>query len=198
MRAIERLSIKEAAALAGLSERAIRNEIERGVIRVERRSRGQGSAVALPRGAVLYFRLLKDVRVKLPRADRSALYHLLADERGESGAWRRDRHVLRRGPLVLDARAIRGDVERELRAYETGRHKVVAHPDTLGGEPVFAGTRVAVRHVGKLALRGVPASEIKADYPALGDDDIAFAAVFARMKPGPGRPRRLRFRRAAA
>lgn len=192
-------SVKEAAVLAGLSERVIRNEIERGVIRLPRRAaRGTRAAVALPKGAVLYFRLLRDMPVRLPRSDRSDLYRLLSHEVESAGGWRLDSGRLRRGIMVLDAKTVRSDLDRELRAYEAGRRRAVSHPDTLGGEPVFAGTRIAIRHIGKLARRGVASSEIRADYPALTEADIRFAALFVQMKPGPGRPAKLKFRRQAA
>ena len=191
-------SVKETAALAGMSERVIRNEIERGVIRVARRPRNSRAAVALPKGALLYFRLLRDMPVRLPRGDRSDLYRLLSGDRQTAGSWRLERGTLKRGILMLDAKAVRTDLDRDLRAYEAGRRKAVSDPDTLGGEPVFAGTRIAIRHIGRLALRGIPAAEIKADYPALSAADIDFAAVFARMKPAPGRPAKLKVRREAA
>ncbi len=192
-------SVKEAAVLAGLSERVIRNEIERGVIRLPRRAaRGARAAVALPKGAVLYFRLLRDMPVRLPRSDRSDLYRLLSHEVETAGGWRLDSGRLRHGILVLDAKTVRSDLDRELRAYEAGRRRAVSHPDTLSGEPVFAGTRIAIRHIGKLARRGVATDDIRADYPALSEADIRFAALFVQMKPDPGRPAKLKFRRAAA
>jgi uncharacterized protein (DUF433 family) len=198
MRTEVRYSIKEAAALAGLSERLIRNEIDRGVIRLDRKSPARGAALSLPEGAIFYFRLLKDVPVKLPRIDRRDLFRLLASGSKRIGDWRYDRGTLRRGILVLDARAVRDELMHRLRAYAAGRKRLASDPSSLGGEKVFAGTRLSVRHIGRLALRGVPVEEIRADFPALGDDDVAFAALYARMKPGPGRPSKLRFRREAA
>lgn len=198
MRTEPSYTVKEAAVLAGLSERTIRNEIERGVVRVERKSRGRAVAVALPKGAVLYFRLMKDMPVRLTRRDRGELYRLLSGKIEKAGSWRLERDTLRRGILMLDAKAVRSDLDNHLRVYDAGLRKVTSHPETLGGEPVFAGTRISIRHIGRLALRGIRASEIRSDYPSLSDDDIAFAAVFSRMKPAPGRPAKLRFRREAA
>lgn len=198
MRTEPSYTVKEAAVLAGLSERTIRNEIERGVIRVERKARGRASTVALPKGAIVYFRLLKDMPVRLSRRDRGELYRLLSGKIEKAGSWRIERDTLRRGILMLDAKAVRSDLDNNLRVYDAGLRKVTSHPETLGGEPVFAGTRISIRHIGKLALRGIRTSEIRSDFPSLSDDDIAFAAVFSRMKPAPGRPARLRFRREAA
>jgi uncharacterized protein (DUF433 family) len=48
----------------------------------------------------------------------------------------------------------------------------------LGGEPVFPGSRLAVRHVGGMLLNGAAAAEVKEDYPYLTDEDIEFAKLF--------------------
>jgi uncharacterized protein (DUF433 family) len=198
MRAETAYSVKEAAVLAGLSERAIRNEIGRGVIRVGRKARGRRPDVALPKGAVFYFRLLRDLPVPLPRRDRSALYRLLLADGTAAGAWQRTRDTLERGMLRLDTAHARRDFDRLLAVYDAGRKRVVRDPAILGGEPVFAGTRLAIRHIGGLALKNVAPERIRAEYPSLKDDDIAFARLFAQMKPPPGRPRKLGFRRAPA
>jgi uncharacterized protein (DUF433 family) len=69
----------------------------------------------------------------------------------------------------------------------------------LGGEPVFKGTRLSVRHIGGMVRAGVPELEICGDYPQLSSEDIAFAALFARIRPLPERPgQRLRLTRTGA
>jgi hypothetical protein len=43
----------------------------------------------------------------------------------------------------------------------------------------------------------VPVAEILEDYPALDEEDVAFARLFVELRPDPGRPRRpLAFARA--
>jgi len=187
-------SVKETAALAGLSERKVRNEIARGVIGAFRARRGRARSITLPSGAVVYFRLMRDLRIRLPRRERSDLYRVLAGT-GKAGHWRDEGGVLRAGVLLLDVAKTRVDLDSALRAYEAGRRRIVTDPNILGGEPVFAGTRISVRHIGGLVRRGIPASDIASDYPALGEMDLAFAEIFVRMKPAPGRPRKLKFRR---
>lgn len=198
MRAGAGYSIKEAAVLAGLSERAIRNEIDRGVARVARKARGRRRAVALPKGAVLYFRLLREMPVPLPRRDRTELFRLLSTDSRTSGEWERIDNTFRRGMVRVDTAALRKDLDNTLGVYDSGRERAVSDPDILGGEPVFAGTRISIRHIGRLALRGIPVERIRGDYPSLADGDVRFAKLFAAMKPPPGRPRKLRFRREAA
>lgn len=61
----------------------------------------------------------------------------------------------------------------------------------LSGEPVFEGTRIAVRFVGDRADRE-PLAELLEDYPTLTEDDVEFARMYAALGRPQGRPRRLR------
>jgi uncharacterized protein (DUF433 family) len=95
--------------------------------------------------------------------------------------------------------ALRAEPNDRIALYRRGLGRVESRPDVLGGEPVFRGTRLSVRHIGGMLLNGVPEAEIRTDYPQLSSDDIAFAALFVRLKPLPGRTgRRLRLVRAGA
>ena len=53
-----------------------------------------------------------------------------------------------------------------------------ADEKVLGGEPTFRGSRLGVRNVGGMLLRGAPPEEIREDYPYLVDEDIEFAPLF--------------------
>lgn len=64
------------------------------------------------------------------------------------------------------------DIEAAVRAAVVARD-----PDILGGEPVFAGTRTSVRHIGSLVARGLQ-DEVREDYPHLSDEDLALAEHF--------------------
>jgi uncharacterized protein (DUF433 family) len=72
----------------------------------------------------------------------------------------------------------------------------IRRPEVLGGEPVFAGTRVSVRHVGELAKRGASPATLHEDFPSLSKSDIEFARIFVELGRPPGRPRKLRFVRS--
>jgi uncharacterized protein (DUF433 family) len=190
-------SLKEAAALAGLSERTVRNEITRGVIRPTARPRGRRGALGFSQQALLYLMLVADLPIPLSRADRRDLFRLIAGRRKAGGSWRLSRGVARKGIVAIDTVALGRRLAARTRLYRRGRRRIVSDAAILGGEPVFTGTRISVRHIGRLAARGVPADELRADYPALSTADIAFARLFAGMKRDPGRPRRrLRFRRS--
>lgn len=183
-------SLKEAAVLSGLSERTLRNEVDRGVIRPRATARGRRRDLRLTSDAILYLMLVRETPFALSRRERADLYRLLAGPSKHQGGWSLRGTAIRSGIVTIDATAPRRELQRRLRLYRRGLARTDSRNDVLGGEPVFAGTRIAVRHVGRLALRGIAPSELRMDFPALTADDIEFARIFAAMRPAPGRPRR--------
>jgi uncharacterized protein (DUF433 family) len=63
-------------------------------------------------------------------------------------------------------------------AFERWRAKLVVDDRVLGGEPVFPKSRLAVRHIGEMLLRGVSRDEVREDYPYLEGIDLDFAVRF--------------------
>ena len=91
-----------------------------------------------------------------------------------------------------DHRDSQGTARRRQRAQRVSGLAASNHgsPETMGGEPVFKGTRISVAHVGALASRGRPLQEILEDYPRLSEDDVRLAEIVFKMGPRPGRPRK--------
>jgi uncharacterized protein (DUF433 family) len=186
-------SLKEAAVLADISEKSIRHELAREIATPARRPLGASVRRRLDEHDILYLNLVAALPVSLAVADRRDLYAMIARHQPASGRWRRkgDRLTLNGVvPIEIDASELRRRLAERLRLYRRGRARLVARPDLVGGEPVFAGTRVPVRHIGLLARKGVPVAEILEDYPALDENDIAFARLFTELRPDPGRPRK--------
>ena len=69
------------------------------------------------------------------------------------------------------------------------RERVQRDPQILSSEPTFKGTRLSVRHIGSMLLRGAPAEEVTDDYPYLSSEDLEFAKLFTAAYPPRGRPR---------
>jgi uncharacterized protein (DUF433 family) len=183
------LTSKEVAALAGTTEKSIRNEIAAGTITPRAETHGRAIRRSFDSNAVYYFTLLRRVSLPVPAEDRRALYRVLTEQLPSCGRWTRTRRGLRHADVVaIDTAAIRTESEQRVALYRRGLRRIESRRDILGGEPVFKGTRLAVRHIGGMALRGVPAAEIRTDHPGLSDDDVAFATIFASMKAPPGRP----------
>jgi uncharacterized protein (DUF433 family) len=80
------------------------------------------------------------------------------------------------------------------RSFLRGRARVMSRPEVLGGEEVFAGTRISVRFVGERAKSGESLDVLLEDYPALDANDVEFARTYVELGRPPGRPRKkLRF-----
>lgn len=75
----------------------------------------------------------------------------------------------------------------EFDLYQSGLARIESRREVLGGEPVFRGTRLSVRHVGGMVANGVTSETIREDYPVLSEEDIAFATLYTRVEPAPGR-----------
>jgi uncharacterized protein (DUF433 family) len=195
-RRAEALTIKEAAVLANVTEKVIRHELSSRVVWPRRKGRRH---VELDARAVLYLSLVSSLPVELSKEDRRDLFELITGRRSSKGHWRREgsRLILEgRVPVVLSLSGLDRAVEERLKLFARGKRRVVSRPDVLGGEPVFEGTRVSVRHVGELAKKGVPLSTLREDFPRLSDPDIEFARMFVALGRPPGRPRKLKFVRA--
>jgi uncharacterized protein (DUF433 family) len=70
--------------------------------------------------------------------------------------------------------------------YKRGLARIVSD-NKIGGEPVFRGTRLAIRHVGGMHLNGEPTERILEDYPDLSAEDVEFAALYTAANPTVGR-----------
>lgn len=57
--------------------------------------------------------------------------------------------------------------------------RITSDPEVLGGVPVIRGSRISVRRVLELLATNPSWPELKADYPALADEDIRQALSFA-------------------
>lgn len=91
--------------------------------------------------------------------------------------------------VALNVASITTELRAQVAAFETWRATLVIQENLLGGEPVFPGSRLAVRHVGEMLLRGSATSEILEDYPYLSERDLEFACLYATAYPRIGRPR---------
>jgi len=185
------LSLKETAILSGAPEKSIRHEL---AARVVHASRSGGRRLFSPR-EVVYFFLLKELPpgLGLDRKLRKDLFDLLAADKDRAGRWRREaRRLVLEGdvPVVLATEALLKRIEARIHMFLRGRSRIGSSPEVLSGEPVFEGTRVAVRFVGERAQRGEPVAALLEDYPALASEDIEFARMFAALGRSPGRPRK--------
>jgi uncharacterized protein (DUF433 family) len=91
--------------------------------------------------------------------------------------------------LTVNWDALIGDVGPRIDLYRDGLKRLREDDAILGGEPVFKGTRLAVRHIGGMRAKGEPVERIIEDYPELSPDDVEFAHLYAAAHPPLGRPK---------
>jgi uncharacterized protein (DUF433 family) len=192
------LLLKEAAILARVTEKKVRHELEEGTMAPDRSESGRPLFRAR---ALVFLRLIEGIRVNLSREDRHDLYRLLTKRLSSVGHWRVEAADLVLSgdvPARFHIGSTISETAKVLWKYRRARRRVISDPAILGGEPVFEGTRVAVNHVGQLALRGTPLDQLREDFPSLRDEDFEFARFLATLGKGPGRPRKpLELRRGA-
>ncbi len=71
----------------------------------------------------------------------------------------------------------------------SGLSRIEENADTNGGDAVFTGSRLSVRHIGKMRERGEAIENILEDYPYLSRSDVEFARIYHNAHPPVGRPR---------
>lgn len=174
---MEPLTTNEVVALFNLDERRVRKEVEHGILKAPR--------FDLP--DVVYLRTLVEIGFEMSAVeDRKRLHTLIVRAMREVAACLR----IDLSPIAeLKLDGLVRDVRANVQEFDAWKRHLVEDDRILGGEPVFPNSRLAVRHVGGMLLRGASAREVRADYPYLTADDIKFATLYARAYPRPGRPR---------
>ena len=179
----ETFSIKEAAAIADIADKTVRNEIYVDLFRVELDDK---SKVAISARGVIYLRLIRLLPVQLAPKDRNALSRMLAEGWPGAEGWRRKGDTISKGMVSLDVGAAERDAIERLRVFVRGRERLESDTGGPAGEALFKDTAIRVRLVGALLARGAEPKKMLTAFPALGADDIAFAGMFARLNKGPG------------
>ncbi len=193
------LSLKETALLSEVSEKFIRHALEDEIPSVRGAPSGSNARWFRIRD-VFYFRLLSKVPVGIPKEDRKSLHSLICKRMTVAGPWEVDRaDIVLKGDGItatLHVKEMKANVAHQTRLYFRGRRRVERRDDVLGGEPVFAGTRISIRHVGALVKKGASVADLLGEFPRLTEDDLHFAELFVGLGNPPGRPKKsLKFRR---
>ena len=169
----------EAAALANVPEPEVRKELEYHVL-------PKATPPRLSFAALVYLQAKTRIGIELTVKDRTALFKkvegALSRKRRVSSVEVSDLLKLKISPVVSEVR----HRLKHFHAWE--RKRVVSSPDVLGGEPVFKGSRLSVRHIGGMLERGESEKNIRAAYRELSKDDLAFSRLFVRAYPRVGRP----------
>jgi len=90
--------------------------------------------------------------------------------------------------LFVDLAEVAEEIAPRVNLYAEGLSRIEEKEGVLGGETVFRGTRLSVRHIGKMYDGGETVGAIIADYPYLHENDIEFARLYYLAHPTVGRP----------
>jgi uncharacterized protein (DUF433 family) len=172
----------EAAALTRLSVKAVNNAIDKKTISTVA-SRRAGHATRL-----LDLRGLMSLALERRLADRF-VPELRREVFDALATAPRNRVSLDGGFLTIDLREPRRELATSLRALRRARDVIVSDPDTMGGDPVFRGTRVPVHLIATLLGQGSTETELLEAYPRLTAEMIQLAPIYAAAYPLRGRPR---------
>jgi uncharacterized protein (DUF433 family) len=192
---VQLFSLTEAAAIAEISPDTIRTALEKKSVSPARsQSRGKAVRHQFSAGDVLLIKVLAEFPFPLSKRDKQSLAQILAggNRRAEHWSLRGSDLVYRAGEMQVsfECKPFRQTVTRNLAAYQWGRRRVISSPEILGGEPVFRGARIPLRHLASLFRKGVPEQEIAEDFPSLSARDLAYARLYARFGEKPGRPKK--------
>lgn len=179
----ETFSIKEAAAIADLPGKTVRNEIYIDLFRVDLDDK---SHVTISARGVIYLRLFRLLPVYLGPKDRNALSRMLAEGWPGAEGWVRKGDLMSKGMVTLDVGAAEREAIERMRIFVRGRQRIESDTGGPAGEMLFKDTAIRVRIVGALLARGADPVRTRQAFPPLEADDIAFAAMFARLNKGPG------------
>lgn len=171
----------EAAALTRLPLKAVNNAIDKQIVPTVETTVGE--AVRRLRVAGLLALLLeRQLSSYLLPSKRRMLYQSIED-----GPYLKR---LSAGVLNIDLTQPRRELVGALRALRRTRTLVSEDAEVLGGEPIFAGTRIPVHVVAKMLGEGVAEANVREAYPRLTSEMVWLAPLYAAAYPLRGRPRK--------
>lgn len=181
----------EAAVVSGVDLSIVNHAIDRMLPkRLVRRGRGRGVAAE----ACFYIAFYHGSASRLTPEERRFAIDVVskrAEHVALSSLWKTlSRHcVVDHDFLAIDLKPFLTMTHERLDRYLAAREMVTSSPDVLGGTPVIKGTRIPVHDVAASVAAGIPAGRIVESYPALSEERIELARLYAKANPLQGRPR---------
>ncbi len=176
----------EAAAVSGLALKAVNNVIDKRIMDV---------APPVCAGKRTVRRYLTGSHLLCLRLEYGLAGRLSVDRR--QGLFREvaakpEAKLLKADDLLLvDVAAARRDVAARMRDLDEAERLIVIDRETLGGEPVFKGTRIAVYSIVAMLDAGADIDELLSGYPKLDLRKLELGRLWAAAHPRRGRPKRL-------
>ena len=171
-----RLTVPEAAFVAGVSSKAINREIDAKVIT------GTGAERKLGVADLFYLVAIRDVRDQVGPSLRKSFRRVISEAAASGEPEARCHH------FVFAMKELRAELLSGFEQLErTTDEFVEERPEVLHGEPVLKGTRIAVRHIADLVKHGASSDEIEEDYE-ISAEQVQAALIYDRTRPRRGRP----------
>jgi uncharacterized protein (DUF433 family) len=181
----------EAGAVSGLKLKAVHNAIDKHIVEPVAKTRvspvGKVNRVAprlLTGEDLVRLRVWRGVGDTLSAERRHRLF-LAIDARPTAKTVKADEL------LIVDVGEARKQVDRGVRDLEAAEAVVAKDKATLGGEPVFKGTRIPVYGIAAMMEAGATAEELLSGYPKLTERLLELARIWAVAHPRRGRPKSL-------
>ena len=176
----------EAGAVSGLKLKAVHNAIDKHIVEPVARLRATKATRAAPRYLtgedLVRLRLWRGVGETLSAERRQRLF-------SEIAARPTARTVKADDLLIVDVAEARKQVDKGIRDLEAAEALVVKDKATLGGEPVFKGTRIPVYGVAAMLEAGATPEELLSGYPKLDARMLDLARIWLAAHPRRGRPK---------
>ena len=190
------LTIRETAALSGVSPSMIEKAVQAGILATltaPARLRG-GATRYLPIRAVVYFHALKAAGLTdLPLRHKRSIWTCVV----RLEPMRLETIEFMPGAMLDLARLAAGPLRNAERYREARDRFIKSHPDILGGTPVIDGTRIPVYAVLGRFQDGDTLQDLIDDYPQVPPEAFQAAELYAKSHPLRGRPSGRPWRNAA-
>ena len=180
----------EAGAVSGLKLKAVHNAIDKHIVEPVAKVRvapvGNGSRTPrfLTGEDLVRLRVWRGVGDTLSTDRRQLLFAAIA-------AKPTAKTVKADELLIVDVGEARKQVDRGVRDLEAAEAVVAKDKATLGGEPVFKGTRIPVYGIAAMLEAGATAEELLSGYPKLTERLLDLARIWVAAHPRRGRPKSL-------
>jgi len=173
----------EASALTNLPIRTVRRLMDRRFIRPRRLRTGRSVQRLLSWEQLVYLRLEAEGPSLLPAPARRKIAKQIESDAGI------DMVAISEGrALVVQVKTVRKELDERLKKLKRAESLIVEDPETMGGTPVYRGTRIPVGLIADMLKQGATVAEIIEGYPALDRGKIGLASLYLRAFPRRGRP----------
>ena len=174
------LSANEAACVTGVPLKQVHRIIDTGLLGSAADTRN-GSRFIL-RGGLVGLKLAHEMTDVFTLDGRRRLVRYLFDNPKAKVA--RDRSI------SVDIRLMKSEVRSGLSSLARARRSITTDEAVLGGAACIKGTRIPAHDIAEMLANGDDSRAIREAYPALVEEQIEAAALYAQAYPRRGRPRR--------